>query len=262
MSWVRSDDNEPNHAKVFRAGVAAYGFFQAAKCYCSRNLTDGFIPIGDLSIVFPGVTFKQAAKFAMKLTECKLFEVEEKGYRVHDYLHYNPSRDQIVERREQRMNAGKVGGLRSGAARRSNSLPRDEANAKQVASPQTNPDPSHPIPTRPIPETEPENIRPRGADLSPHELIDLFNKLTPDETPAVVTRSPERLRKARQYLTKFPKRVFWEETFGMIHKSLFLRGLSAPRAGHEKFVADFDWLLSKGKDGTENVVKVHDGKYA
>ena len=44
------------------------------------------------------------------------------------------------------------------------------------------------------------------------------------------------------------------------HQSTFLQGLRA-QAGHERFKADFDWLLSQGKDGIENCVKVHDGKY-
>ena len=41
MAWVRTDDNTPNHPKIYRAGLAAFGFFQAGLCYCTRNLTDG-----------------------------------------------------------------------------------------------------------------------------------------------------------------------------------------------------------------------------
>ena len=48
--------------------------------------------------------------------------------------------------------------------------------------------------------------------------------------------------------------------FVRIHRSRFLRGL-VKRPGHEGFVADLDWLLSKGKDGVENAVKTHDGRY-
>lgn len=96
MAWVRSDPDEPLHPKIFRAGIAAYGFFQAAKCYAMKHLTDGFIPVGDLPLVFPGVPFKTAVALAQKLAECGLFDVEEKGYRVHDYLHYNPDRSQVL----------------------------------------------------------------------------------------------------------------------------------------------------------------------
>lgn len=101
MTWAKSDDHEPLHPKVFRAGLIAYGFFQAAKCYCSRNLTDGLLPVCDLGLVFPGVTHPQAVKLAVKLAECQLFEVvDEHHYRVHDYLDYNPSREQVMAERE------------------------------------------------------------------------------------------------------------------------------------------------------------------
>ena len=45
-----------------------------------------------------------------------------------------------------------------------------------------------------------------------------------------------------------------------IRQSAFLCGLK-PSPGHEHFRADFDWLLTKGKDGTENVVKVYEGRF-
>jgi hypothetical protein len=111
-------------------------------------------------------------------------------------------------------------------------------------------------------EKEKEKDCAAHAALTPTQLIDLFNKLTPTQTPAVLTRSPERLRKARASLQRFPSEEFWRETFAMFHRSEFLRGLTKPTNGHTSFVADFDWLLSRGKDGTENVVKVHDGRYA
>jgi hypothetical protein len=131
--------------------------------------------------------------------------------------------------------------------------PFDEAS--RVGSPSPSPKKTE------EPSPSPTNPSPPAEELTADGLMDLFNELTPDETPAIVTRSLERYRKARHYLREFPKRAFWVETFGRFHKSGFLRGLSPPQPGHEKFVADFDWLLSRGKDGTENVVKVHDGKY-
>lgn len=96
---------------------------------------------------------------------------------------------------------------------------------------------------------------------SPAKLIELYNLLTPDECAAVTTVSPARLLKAKQYLTMFPELGFWEQVFKRVHESKFLRGMSKSN-GHASFRCDFDWLLTKGKDGSENVVKVHDGRYA
>ena len=95
---------------------------------------------------------------------------------------------------------------------------------------------------------------------TPAALAALYNAEAPDECPAVQMLAPARKVKARQYLAAFPDEAWWREVFTAIRHSRFLRGLSK-RPGHDSFVADFDWLLTKGKDGTENCVKVHDGRY-
>jgi hypothetical protein len=96
---------------------------------------------------------------------------------------------------------------------------------------------------------------------SPEALVALYNELSPDECPAVETLSAARRMKAKQYLAQFPEESWWREVFAQMHRSRFLRGLTRKREGHEAFVADFDWLLTKGKDGSENCVKTHDGRY-
>ncbi len=100
-----------------------------------------------------------------------------------------------------------------------------------------------------------------GAALTAEALVDLYNRLTPDNCPAVKTLSPSRRMKARKYLAMFPKREWWEAVFEQYRHSRFLQGLGTKTNGHESFTPDFDWLLSRGKDGTENCVKVHDGRY-
>lgn len=95
---------------------------------------------------------------------------------------------------------------------------------------------------------------------NPILLIAKYNAETPDCLPAIEKATPARLRKARDYLKIFPDESFWTETFQEIAKSDFLLGLRGNN-GHESFKANFDWLLTKGKDGTENVVKVFEGRY-
>ena len=75
------------------------------------------------------------------------------------------------------------------------------------------------------------------------------------------TVSPGRLRKLREYVQMFPRRAWWVETFAQYDTSPFLLGKTKPTPGHESFVPDLDWLLSKGKNLVENCVKAHDGKY-
>jgi len=95
---------------------------------------------------------------------------------------------------------------------------------------------------------------------SPEALVALYHVCVPQEHPRVRELSEGRRKKAQAYLKQFPDRQFWVEAFGEIRKSAFLGGRrSGP--GHEHFRADFDWLLTKGKDGTENIVKVAEGRY-
>src|SRR5688572_15055617 len=102
MAWVRTDDNAPNHPKFFRAGVAAFGFDLAGVCYCNRNLTDGFIPVSDLPLVFPGITMRAAVGLATKLVEVGRWrkDDENNGYRIHDYHHYQPTAAEVRMDRE------------------------------------------------------------------------------------------------------------------------------------------------------------------
>lgn len=95
---------------------------------------------------------------------------------------------------------------------------------------------------------------------SPEALVQKYNQETPDACPAVKQLSPARWKKAKKYLASFPGEEFWSAVFAEVHKSKFLRGLK-PSPGHEHFVADIDWLLSTGKNGAENCLKVREGKY-
>lgn len=97
---------------------------------------------------------------------------------------------------------------------------------------------------------------------SPQALADLYNARTPDNVPSVKTLKGGRLEKAKRYLRIFPDQTWWEEVFAMYHRSAFLSGKVQPSNGHGHFHPDFDWLLSKGKDGSDNCAKVHDGRYS
>jgi hypothetical protein len=95
---------------------------------------------------------------------------------------------------------------------------------------------------------------------SPEALVAKFNALTPVSVPKIRTLSPARRQKAQRALTLVPLEAFWDDVCAEYHQSSFLQGLRA-QASHEGFKADFDWLLRQGRDGIENYVKVHDGKY-
>jgi hypothetical protein len=92
-------------------------------------------------------------------------------------------------------------------------------------------------------------------------LIQKYNRESPENVPTVASPSRERTKREATYLRMFPEECWWTETFLQYHRSRFLSGKTIPGNGHGAFKPDFDWLLSRGKDGIENCVKVHDGRY-
>jgi hypothetical protein len=97
---------------------------------------------------------------------------------------------------------------------------------------------------------------------TPENLVALYNAEAPDNVSAVEELSAKRRDKARRALRQYPDEGWWKEVFAQYRRSRFLRGLTPPRPGHTSFRPDFDWLISVGKNGVENFVKVHDGMYA
>ena len=106
MSWVKIDDAMPDHLKVVPLSDAAFRAYVTSICYAARSLSDGFIP------------FKKAKEFAGRARVIQelvpgLWETAEGGFRVHDYLQYNPSREAVTKLREhikqERSKAGSKG---------------------------------------------------------------------------------------------------------------------------------------------------------
>ena len=119
MTWAREEPDAPLHPKSFRAGVAAYGFDRAGIAYCARCLTDGFIPSSDLELLFPGTPRTTCRRLAERLVAVRRWTVVEGGWRVHDYLKYNPSREEVVqERAEHHVRSVAGGQSRSRTAQR------------------------------------------------------------------------------------------------------------------------------------------------
>lgn len=99
MAWVRLDDGFPEHWKAEAAGDHACWMYVSGLTYCARALSNGFIPQGRV----PKLTgLRQPMRLAAKLVEVGLWEAIEGGFRVHDYLDYQPSAEKIEEQRQQK----------------------------------------------------------------------------------------------------------------------------------------------------------------
>jgi hypothetical protein len=89
MSWVKLDDNFPDHPKVALLPLRARWVFIQGLCYAARYLTDGLIP-EQVANRWEGPQATSA------LVDAGLWELDEsRAFRIHDYLIYNPSRDEM-----------------------------------------------------------------------------------------------------------------------------------------------------------------------
>ena len=103
MAWFRLDDNGYDHTKVLNAGDRAYGVWCRAGQYCSNKKTDGFV--------------SEAASRRLcgdkrvwaKLVEVGLLDTADGGYTIHDFLVYNPSREELDAKAKAKSEAGKSG---------------------------------------------------------------------------------------------------------------------------------------------------------
>lgn len=160
MTWVRIDDGAPEHPKQIAVGAPAAWLWVCGLCYCNRQKkSTGFIPAAKVALLYPFAR-PGAEALAEKLVAAGLWEKADGGYQVHDYVEYQPKAD--VDLSAKRAEAGRMGGQRSGEARRKQVASSDGSNdvslAKQTDEPSSKqsveaPSRSHPIPTNTPPSS-------------------------------------------------------------------------------------------------------------
>jgi hypothetical protein len=98
VSWIKLDDQFPDHPKVLAAGPAAAWLYVCGLAYASRYLTDGFIP----AVQVPRLAdVRQAPGLARRLVDAGLWEVVDAGYQIHDYLEYQDPSSKVQAKREE-----------------------------------------------------------------------------------------------------------------------------------------------------------------
>lgn len=143
MSWVKLDDRIFDNPKIAALSDAAKVAYLEATCYCARELTDGFIPMNKA---------KALAGKPRVIQELipQLWEPTSSGFRVHDYLKYNPTREQVVREREAAKR--RMSGIRSGEQ-----TPEQQGEVHPPPVDPVNPDPPF-DPENPPPAPAPEPL--------------------------------------------------------------------------------------------------------
>lgn len=124
MVWVRLDDHFDEHPKIQEVGPLGIALFTAGLAYCNRNLTDGFIPWsaarslvsweflepknkdGKQRIATVAITSGMSgddvtSEYVISLLKSAgLWKEVPGGFKIHDYLDFQPSKQEVLKERE------------------------------------------------------------------------------------------------------------------------------------------------------------------
>jgi hypothetical protein len=145
MPWFKVDDSAYDHPKLFDAPDAAVALWLRAGCWAARNLTDGHIPAR-----LPSRLCDDPETAVAELLARGLWEPVADGYVYHDWLEYQPSRDEVKAGRE----AAKERMRRIRSQRRS-----------QGSSPERSGEQSENFDAGSRPPTRPDPELPKGSSL-------------------------------------------------------------------------------------------------
>jgi hypothetical protein len=103
------------HPKIFPLSDAAFRALFEATFYSRRMLSDGFI---DERVVLKRWGQEVADELSNNDPKRPSWIRVEGGWQIHDFEKHHPTRVEILEKREQKSDAGRANGIRSGEARR------------------------------------------------------------------------------------------------------------------------------------------------
>lgn len=145
MTWMKLETLVRSNPKI-GATVAETGHCDAAWLWLAANtysrdaLTDGYIADFVIPTLIPALPAKVLKALPDVLVRCGLWHREADGYRVHDFLHHNPTKAEIEDKRQKDRDR-KRGGIHEDSARNpdgvqvaSASHARESAGARSSAS--------------------------------------------------------------------------------------------------------------------------------
>lgn len=145
MGWLRLDDQYDDHPKIVTAGPEAAWLDVRGMLFCARHETDGFIPEAQLTRIGSEFSTSKRRKLVSTLVSVQRWEKVDGGYRVNDFLEYNPTQAQKEDERaaarermrKARENKGRSSGEQKPNKRRSSGNP---VPAPPLSSPPTPPE--------------------------------------------------------------------------------------------------------------------------
>lgn len=130
MTWVKHSDDFSSNPKVIGLSDKAYRLHFCALEYCSRHLTDGFVSELALRSIAVSAGLSRPKSSANALVSAALWKVQRgKGWRIHDFLEYNPTADVVKAERKKaaarmaRLRAERAGLTSGGSSGRTSGTP-------------------------------------------------------------------------------------------------------------------------------------------
>ena len=96
MAWTRLDDMLPMHPKVRSLTDAAFRLYVCSICWSNLHLSDGYIESQHLRFISD---VRRPRPAADELVQAELWETTLHGWRIHDYLKYQPSAERVEHER-------------------------------------------------------------------------------------------------------------------------------------------------------------------
>lgn len=120
MAWAKLDDQFFYNKKIAQVDGPAKLLYIAGLVYVANQLSDGFIPAKAVKFIASTADVANCQDFARQLVDVCLWDIVEGGYIIHDYLAWNPSKEQVLHNREVRAEAGARGGQAKAANSKQN----------------------------------------------------------------------------------------------------------------------------------------------
>jgi hypothetical protein len=175
VTWTKIDDSLASHPKVCAAGNEAMGLWVRALAHCGAYLTDGVVTDAVVTAIVGSSA--HAKRLGARLVAAGLWEPlpNGSGWRFHDFLAYNPSRDEVLSERDRKRKAG----LASAAKRWG--TPRSSNSSGNTCYPSAT---DHSIGSRDAPDPVPDPSPPRSLGEPPSGLL-----RSPETPPGGARRS-------------------------------------------------------------------------
>lgn len=229
MAWVRLSDDFYDHPKFDKAGVLGIALFTAGLAWANRNLTDGFIPrkaalrMLDFEDAVDAVrnadrngvtntlhnddlTPAITRSTVQALVDAGLWHVEEDGYRIHDYLDYQYSKEQIEA--SQKSNAARQKAWRDRKRTEKQTQGDGESNADRNGV--TNGG----VTGAPNPNPNPKKEEVLRTSSSTGGVVDIFGNAIEDEQPKQKPKAKKKTKAEKEndpffveFWSVYPKRT-------------------------------------------------------